>query len=69
MIPVTVFGNTYKSISAARRELNSEVPEITIRWRLKNGWDPDLAFYHLPVLPELRRSFADVRRKIDEVTT
>ena len=66
MIPVTVFGNTYRSIAAARRELNSPVPEITVRWRLNNGWDPEDAFVEPAVDPVDRRTFAAVRSKFEE---
>lgn len=66
MIPVTIIGHTYKSISAARREVGSDVPEITIRWRLKHGWDPVMAFFTPVVPPEDRRTFAEVRATIDE---
>lgn len=66
MIPVTVYGNTYRSISEARRDLGSPVPEITIRWRLQNGWSPEWAFTAPAVEPEDRRTFAEVRSKIDE---
>ena len=56
MIPVTVLGHTYKSISEARRELNSPVPEITIRWRLRNGWPANQAFTMGAIPPVLRRT-------------
>jgi len=61
MIPVTVHGNTYRSISAAWRELESPVPQITVRWRLKNGWSTEDAFSEPAVIPEDRCKFKGVR--------
>ena len=63
MKQITVGKNTYRSISEAWRELSPEgLPEITVRWRLRKGWNALLAFTHMPVPPKDRRTFADVRR-------
>lgn len=56
MIPVEVNGHTYKSISAAWRELSPEgLPMITVRWRLRNGWPTKYAFTDGPIVPVMRR--------------
>lgn len=69
MIPITVNNNTYNSISEAWRELSPpSLPEITVRWRLSNGWDAYEAFTTLPVDPVDRRKFPDVRITFDEDT-
>ena len=58
MIPVQVNNNTYKSISAAwREESPTSLPMITVRWRLKSGWNPDIAFLLPPVPPVIRCKF------------
>jgi len=68
MIPITVNGNTYSSISEAwREEAVADLPEITVRWRLNQGWHEDHAFNTPPVDPDVRRTFADVRRTFEEV--
>jgi len=62
MIPIKVNGNTYKSISEAWRELSPEgLPEITVRWRLRNGWDVDWAFEMPPVPKHIRRNYKRLR--------
>jgi len=55
MIPVTVNNDTYKSISEAWRETSpADLPMITVRWRLKEGWDTTMAFILPPIPPVLR---------------
>ena len=67
MKQVTVNGNTYNSISEAWRELSPEgLPMITVRWRLKNGWPPYLAFLITPVAAAGRRTFKAKRVGYDE---
>ena len=62
MKQITIFNNTYNSISAAWRALSPDgLPMITVRWRLNNGWPPELAFTHPPIPPQTRRSFKDFR--------
>ena len=62
MIPVTVNQHTYNSISEAWRETSPpELPMITVRWRLKDGWDPDLAFMMPPIPKQLRSRFKSWR--------
>ncbi len=56
MIPVKVGDITYKSIAEAWRELKSPVPQITVRWRLKNGWAPEDAF-RIPAIAGPERRF------------
>lgn len=64
MIPITVKGNTYKSISQAwRHESPDGLPQITVRVRLKLGWHPDDAFTLPKVDPQQRRKFPEVRNK------
>lgn len=67
MKQITVNGNTYTSIAAAWRE---ESPEglllTTVRWRLRTGWEPNMAFLVPVVDPEDRRMFALVRGMIAE---
>ena len=68
MIPVTIGNNTYKSISEAwREESPAGLAQITVRWRLKQGWSPEEAFLIPPVNPIDRRTFGEVRRKFNEV--
>ena len=63
MIPVTVNGNTYKSISAAWRAESPEgLPMITVRVRLKMGWHPEDAFSLPSVAPVDRRTFKEIRQ-------
>jgi len=63
MIPVQVNNNTYKSISAAWRELSPpDLPMITVRWRLKQGWEPFSAFLTPAVPAPKRRTFKGVRK-------
>lgn len=67
MKQITVNGNTYKSISEAWRELESPVPEVTVRWRLKNGWTPEEAFNTEPVPPQTRRAMKNFRLGVREL--
>ena len=61
-IAVTVNGNTYSNVRAAWREESPDgLPEITVRWRLKQGWDSDIAFTMLPIEATLRRKGHNVR--------
>ena len=49
---------TYKSISEAWRELSPKgLPEITVRWRLRHGWEASLAFMTPPIPPKERRVY------------
>lgn len=63
MIAITVNGNTYKSIASAWRNESPEgLKQITVRLRLRNGWDVDDAFT-IPTVPaEVRRIHKDVRK-------
>lgn len=62
MIPVQVNNNTYKSISEAWRETSpAGLPQITVRWRLNQGWDADIAFQLPTVPPAIRCKFKGVR--------
>jgi hypothetical protein len=55
-IEVVVGGVTYNNIRAAwRATAPDELPEITVRWRLANGWHPDDAFTLPAIEPTLRR--------------
>lgn len=68
MISITVNGNTYKSISEAwREESPNTLKEITVRLRLRAGWDPTNAFLTPVVPPEDRRTFKDVRTTIGDL--
>lgn len=63
MIQIQVNNNTYKSISAAWRELSPpDLPMITVRWRLKSGWEPYAAFLTPAVPPKRRRVFKGIRK-------
>jgi len=54
--------NTYTSIASAWRDLSpANLPLITVRWRLKEGWDAWDAFKYPPVQPKVRRVFKDLR--------
>ena len=58
MIPVQVNNNTYKSISAAwREESPAGLPQITVRWRVREGWPTDIAFLLPQVPPAIRCKF------------
>ena len=64
MIPYTVNGNSYRSISEAWREESPEgLKEITVRLRLRLGWTPEQAFLTPKVPPTEARTFKDVRNK------
>ncbi len=55
-IEVTVQGITYNNVRQAWREVSPDgLPEITVRWRLNQGWDSDIAFTMLPIEATLRR--------------
>ena len=63
MIQIQVNNNTYKSIAAAWRELSpSGLPQITVRWRLKQGWEPYSAFLTPQVPAKKRRGFKEIRQ-------
>ena len=58
MIPVTVAGEQYKSIAEAHRALSpDDLPIITVRKRLKDGWPEFLAFVEPPVEAKVRRNY------------
>lgn len=62
MIPITVGDNTYTSIAAAWRDEAVEgLPLVTVRWRLKEGWDTKLAFKTPPIPGENRRKNKEIR--------
>lgn len=62
MIQITIGVNTYNSISSAwRNESPDGLPMITVRWRLKNGWDLWDAFTFAPIEPIRRRGFKVIR--------
>ena len=55
-LPVTVNGVTYNNVRLAWREVSPEgLKEITVRKRLQMGWEPDIAFTLMPIVPQLRR--------------
>ena len=55
-IPVVVNGNTYNNVRQAWREESPEgLKEITVRKRLAMGWNPDIAFTLIAIIPQLRR--------------
>ena len=55
-IEITVNGNTYNNVRAAwREEARYGLPEITVRARLKAGWDINMAFTMPAIPPYLRR--------------
>jgi hypothetical protein len=55
-IQITVNGNTYNNVRAAwRAESPDDLPEITVRKRLKAGWVPEAAFSLSPITPTQRR--------------
>ena len=64
---IKVGKNTYSSIAEAWRALSpvddfgKTLPLITVRWRLKHGWDALEAFTIPPVPPKDRRKFKDLR--------
>ena len=64
-IQIKVGNNTYSSIAAAwRAESVADLPLITVRWRLKEGWDTNDAFWMPPVDPKIRRKFKKIRRNV-----
>lgn len=64
---ITVNNYTYSSIASAWRALapvddyGKILPLITVRWRLKQGWDPELALTEPPVDAKIRRKYKDLR--------
>jgi len=61
-IQIKVGNNSYSSIAAAwRAESVGHLPLITVRWRLKNGWSADDAFWTPPAEPKIRRKFKELR--------
>ena len=65
LISVTVAGNTYNTIRDAWSAESPEgLPEITVRARLKEGWEPDHAFLWPQVEAEVRRYNKKLRREI-----
>ncbi len=55
-IEVTVNGNNYNNVrEECRSESPEGLPEITVRVRLKMGWEPDIAFTLPAIPPSLRR--------------
>jgi hypothetical protein len=64
---VTIEGYTYSSIASAWRALaptddNGKIlPLITVRWRLKHGWDGWHAFTTPPIDPKIRRNYKELR--------
>jgi hypothetical protein len=65
MRPITVNNNTYTSISAAwRAESPPGLSLVTVRWRLKQEWPADIAFWSGVVPPTARRKFKEVRTTI-----
>lgn len=63
MTPITIGADTFTSISAAWRATSPPgLPLATVRRRLgKYGWPTEDAFLYLPVIPEDRRTFKEVR--------
>lgn len=62
-IQIEVRTNTYSSIAAAWRDMSpANLPLITVRWRLKEGWKPEDALRYPPVQPKIRRKFKDIRK-------
>ena len=62
-IQIKVDRNTYTSIAQAwRHEAAEGLPLITVRWRLKQGWDTRDAFWYPPVPPKDRRKFKRLAR-------
>jgi len=55
-ITITVNGHTYNTIRDAWRALSpDDLPEITVRKRLKAGWDSRSALLTSPIVAHLRR--------------
>ena len=62
MKQITVIGNTYSSIAQAWRALSPETLKlITVRLRLRNGWDAIDAFIMETVPPADRRRNKEFR--------
>jgi len=64
-IQIRINNHTYNSISAAWRALSPPgLPMITVRWRLNNGWQKNLAFTTPRVEPAGRRQHKVIRENI-----
>jgi hypothetical protein len=62
MKTITINDYTYTSISAAWRAVSPDnLPLVTVRWRLNNGWTPEDAFNLPPVTAKLRRLWKERR--------
>jgi hypothetical protein len=62
MIPITINNINYRSISAAWRAVSPPtLKEITVRLRLRNGWDVTDAFLTDTVPAQDRRRFKNLR--------
>jgi hypothetical protein len=62
MNQIEVEGTIYRSVAAAWRAVSPKILKlITVRLRLRNGWDIHHAFLAKPVPPENRRNNKDLR--------
>lgn len=68
MKPITVNNITYTSVVAAWRALSPEgLKLVTVRWRLREGWNNEDAFTIGTVPPQDRRNFKTIREVAPEV--
>jgi hypothetical protein len=64
MKPITIKGNTYRSIASAWRNLSPKALTLeAVRWRLREGWSEEDAILVTTVHPRIRRVFKDLRNK------
>jgi len=62
MNPIQVNGVTYTSVAAAWRALSPRnLKLVTVRWRLRSGWEADDALLLGVVPPRNRRLFKGLR--------
>ena len=62
MKPITIKGNTYRSVASAWRNLSPATLTLeAVRWRLREGWHPEEAILLDTVHPRIRRVFKDLR--------
>jgi hypothetical protein len=65
MKPIEVDNVTYRSVAEAHRALSPPgLRLVTVRWRLREGWDPAQALMYSIIPAENRRGFKDIRTGI-----
>lgn len=62
MKPITIKGNTYRSVASAWRNISPRGLTLeAVRWRLREGWSEEDAILVATVPPRNRRVFKALR--------